>query len=65
MAVAEKILALLDTMSTGSLMLLPPARRRQFAATCRYWAQLADASVPSPTAKSGVLSDLDKGARAE
>jgi hypothetical protein len=67
MAVADKVLALLDTMTVASLMELPPARRRQFAATCRHWGELAEKSLQKPTgadAGKGVLAALDNGDRA-
>lgn len=42
MAVADKIVALLDTMTVASLDALSPVRRRQFADMCRHWAAIAD-----------------------
>lgn len=44
MAVADKIIALLDTMTQTSLDSLPPVRRRQFADLCRHWADVAERS---------------------
>jgi hypothetical protein len=42
MAIADKIIALMDTMTRASLDDLSPVRRRQFADLCRHWAQLAE-----------------------
>ena len=42
MAVADKIIALLDTLTHASLDSLSPVRRRQFADLCRHWADLAE-----------------------
>jgi hypothetical protein len=42
MAVADKIVALLDTMTVASLDSLSPVRRRQFGDLCRHWADIAE-----------------------
>jgi hypothetical protein len=65
MSVANKIIALLDTMTAASLDSLPPIRRRQFADLCRHWAKIADKSKDGMTLpKVGVLADLKDGERA-
>jgi hypothetical protein len=62
MSVAAKVLSLLDTLTKASLDQLNPAQRRQFAATCRFWAEVAEPPAARATPKSGVLSDLRNGA---
>jgi hypothetical protein len=56
MAVADKIVALLDTMTLASLESLSPVRRRQFADLCRHWADIAE--------RSGEGSAIEARARA-
>lgn len=68
MPVADKILALLDTMTPASLDDLPPAHRRRFADVCRYWADRADkpktgVTLPRPRKSEGVLASLARGDR--
>jgi hypothetical protein len=66
MAVADKIMALLDTMTIASLDSLPPARRQQFAQLCQYWGRVADAPPKGPPGtfqQRGILADLIEGGR--
>jgi hypothetical protein len=49
MAVADKIIALLDTMTLASLDSLSPVRRRQFADICRHWADIAGRPPVGPS----------------
>jgi len=51
MAVADKIIALLDTMTPASLDLLSPFRRRQFADLCRHWGDIAVRPAGAPVTK--------------
>ena len=57
MAVADKIIALLDTMTPASLDSLSPVRRRQFADLCRHWADIAVRPEGAPAVKAGVPAD--------
>jgi hypothetical protein len=53
-AVADKIIALLDAMTPASLDSLSPVRRRQFADLCRHWADIAEQPVaPAKVGASG------------
>jgi hypothetical protein len=66
MAVADKIIALLDTMTQASLDTLAPVRRRQFADLCRHWAHIAER--PSGTqapAPERVVADAPAASGAE
>lgn len=62
MAVADKIIALLDTLTPASVEALPLLRRRQFADLCRHWAEVAE-KPRAPAPRSGVLLDLKDGHR--
>jgi hypothetical protein len=57
-AVAAKIRALLNGLTTDQLDQLSPVERRKFAEICFYWAQLADRPQK---AEAGVLADLKDG----
>jgi hypothetical protein len=68
MSVAEKIIALLDTMPVASLDQLNPVRRQQFAQMCRHWAEIAERPKAGVTLMpqqrqarpvGGVLADLE------
>jgi hypothetical protein len=59
MAVANKIIALLDTMTLASLDSLPPVRRRQFADLCRHWADVAGSPRGAPAAKLRASVSVD------
>lgn len=63
MSVAEKVLALLDSMTVASLDQLVPTRRRHFADLMRHWAKLAetDRIGVTPPPKIGVLADIKDG----
>ena len=66
MAVADKIIALLDTLTPESVDALPPLRRRQFADLCRHWAKIAEEpkALANGLPRSGVVDSLDRGERA-
>ena len=53
MAVADKIVALLDTLTQASLDSLSPVRRRQFADLCRHWADIAERPEGVQQARDG------------
>jgi hypothetical protein len=57
MAVADKIIALLDTLTLASLDSLSPVRRRQFADLCRHWADIAERPKGAPTTRPGAAAD--------
>ena len=59
-AVAAKISALLNGLTTDQLDQLSPVERRKFAEICRHWSQLADRPQKAAT-KAGVLADLNDG----
>jgi hypothetical protein len=63
--VADRVLALLDTMTRQSLDTLPPARRRQLAASLQHWAKIAEKRDAPSQPKAGVLADLCNGGRVE
>jgi hypothetical protein len=58
MAVADKIIALLDTMTPASLDSLSPVRRRQFADLCRHWGDIA-VRPAVPAMKAGAPESID------
>jgi hypothetical protein len=61
-ALTDRIVALLVTLSPADIAAQSPAERRRLADQCRHVAGLAErADAP----KAGVLSDLGRGARAE
>ena len=53
MAVADKIIALLDTLTRANLDSLSPVRRRQFADLCRHWADIAERPERAQQARDG------------
>jgi hypothetical protein len=53
MAVADKIIALLDTLTRANLDSLSPVRRRQFADLCRHWADIAERLEGAQQARDG------------
>jgi hypothetical protein len=59
----DKVIALLMSLSVGSVRSLPPVTRRHLAEQCRRVADIADPSRPAPQA--GVLADLSNGVRSE
>jgi|RhiMetdeSRZDD1v2_1073273.scaffolds.fasta_scaffold179890_2 hypothetical protein len=58
MAVADKIVALLDTLTPASLDALSPVQRRQFGDLCRHWADIAEQPKGAPAARPDVTTDL-------
>jgi hypothetical protein len=69
MPAIDQVTALLDSgITLEDLDALPPARLHRFAALCHHWWQLSDARVkkqPREQRRSGVLADLQRGARQE
>ncbi len=59
MAVADKIIALLDTMTPASLDAMSPVRRRQFADLCRHWADIAGRAEGAPVARPRAPASVD------
>lgn len=59
-AIAAKISALLNGLTTDQLNELSPVERRKFAELCYHWFRLADRAGKT-TPKIGVLADLDDG----
>jgi hypothetical protein len=60
-AVAAKICALLNGLTTDQLNELSPVERRKFAEICLHWFQLADRPQKIKP-KAGVLADLPRAA---
>jgi hypothetical protein len=59
-AVAAKISALLNGLTTDQLNELSPVERRKFAELCHHWSRLADRpSKDNP--KAGVLYEVKSG----
>jgi hypothetical protein len=63
-AIAAKISALLNGLTTDQLNELSPVERRKFAEICFHWFQLADRPRKVEPG-AGVLSDLRRGLRSE
>jgi hypothetical protein len=63
--IIDKIVGLLNTLDSGELDRLPPARLQQFAALCRHWHALAEKRLKDQQDKSGVLPALKKTPRDE
>jgi hypothetical protein len=63
-AIAAKISALLNGLTTDQLNELSPVERRKFAEICFHWFQLADRPRKGEP-RAGVLSDLGRGLRSE
>jgi hypothetical protein len=59
MAVADKIIALMDAMTQASLDSLSPVRRRQFADLCRHWAEIAGRPEDGQAAMAGRSHSVD------
>jgi hypothetical protein len=60
-ALTDKIVALLVSLSPADIEYLPPAERRRLADHCRHAAELAEPKRATPGA--GVLVDLRGGRR--
>lgn len=56
-AITDKIVALLVSLSDADLEALPPAERRRLADQCRHVAKRAERKAP----ETGVLADLRHG----
>lgn len=66
MAVVDKIIALMDTLTVAGVNSLPPIRRQQFAQMCRHWAKIADPptqAAPGTFPKAGIIAELLNGER--
>jgi hypothetical protein len=65
-SVAEKIAALVESLRREGFETMPPAQRRHLRDLCRFIAARADPDMPrKDEPKAGVLSDLQRGQRAE
>jgi hypothetical protein len=60
-AITDKIVALLVSLSPADIEDLPPAERRRLADHCRHAADLAEPKGAGP--KAGILVDLRGGGR--
>ncbi|MGH8429447.1 MAG: hypothetical protein ACREUF_03495 [Solimonas sp.] len=65
MSNVEKVIALLDVLTSGDVAAMDPRRRRIFGALCRRAANLAGIPAEAGTAKAGVLASLRDGQRQE
>jgi hypothetical protein len=63
MSLPTKIAALFAALRQEDVDALPPAERRRFADTLRYWAERSEAKAKR--AQSGVLARLKRGERSE